>query len=209
MNRLPMPGHHLPRIPSLLLACLPLLSQAPDATFFKGDPKTILQVAAEKARSMDPKDRDTLSVVAQGYLALGERAKAEDLFQLMEHRSSSIRTYGLIAKAWLSAGMQGPVPSLVAKAKAEPPKDGSDLADFAIILMDGGMPKEAEDLMALAHAADPKNHDGCLDFARACLRAGRQEEALPWLQRALQAKPQDADLWRNAAMALADHGLDH
>lgn len=199
----------MPRFPYLFLAGLPLLSQTPDAAFFKGDPKAITLVAAEKARSLRPNDRDTLSVVAQGYLAIGERAKAEELFQSMEHHSSSVRTYGLIAKACLQAGIKDPVPSLVEKAKATGAKDGDSLTEFAVILMDGGMPKEAGDLMALAHTANPKDPDGCLDFARACLRAGRPEDALPWLQRALQAKPQDADLWRDAAMALADHGHEH
>lgn len=209
MTPLSVQGRHMPRIPCLFLMTLPLLSQAPDTAFFKGDPKAILQVATEKARSLGPKDRDTLSAAAQGYLALGERAKAEDLFLSMEHRSASIKTYGQIARAWLSAGLQDPVLPLVAKAKAEPPKDGSDLADFAIILMDGGMPKEAGDLMALAAAADPKNSDGFLGFARACLRAGKPDDALPWLQRAVQVKPRDSDAWRDAATALADHGLEH
>lgn len=202
-------GPRVPRILYLLLASLPLLAQTPDAAFFKGDPKAIIQAAAEKARSLRPNDRDTLSVVAQGYLATGERAKAESLFLSMERRSSSIKTYGLIAKAWLQAGIKDPVPALVEKAKATGSRDGDDLTEFAVILMSGGMPKEAGDIMGLAYTADPKNHDGCLDFARACLRAGRPQDALPWLQRALQAKPQDADIWRDVAMALADHGLEH
>lgn len=196
------------RIPVLLLAGLPLMGQIPDAALFKGDPKAALLYSAEKLRSLAPKDPEYLYLVGQAYLAAGERAKAEEVFQTMAQRKPKPATYAMIAKAWVKEGILEPVPALLEKAEQDP-MDADASVDLAITLMDAGRPKEAEALMAKVHDKNPKDDGDCMDFGRACLRAGHADLALPWFQRAVTVNPKNEKLWRDAALALADHGLEH
>jgi|GEM_PF-426337 len=178
---------------------LPLLSQAPEAAFFKGDPRTIMRACAEKARSLEPKDSRLLAEVGRVYLAAGDRAKAEETFGAaiaLDPKDGS--THWLIAQSWLLMGFKPEAMAACRLLLERDPKSPRTIRKAAVTFMDQGMTEEALELMAHLCKVYPKpsDQDFAGDFALACLRNRRVDLATPWFERAYLADPKD---WKNCA----------
>ncbi len=178
---------------------LPLFGQAPDAAFFKGDPRTIMVACAEKARSMESKDSQLLTEIGRVYLAAGNRAKAEEAFKAaiaLDVKDGS--TYWLIAQHWLAAGQKAEAMSACRQLLERDPKSPRTIMKAAQAFMNLGLAEEAVELMAHLCKVYPKpsDQDFAVDFAKACLRNRRFDLASAWLDRAYQADPKD---WKNCA----------
>jgi len=178
---------------------LPLLGQAPDAAFFKGDPKTIMVVCAEKARNLEPKDSQLLTGIGRVYLASGDRAKAEEAFKAaiaLDPKDGS--THWLVAQQWLATGHRPEAMAACRLLLERDPKSPRTILKAAVTFLDRGMAEEALELMAHLCKVYPKpgDQDFAVEFAKACLRNRRFDLAPTWLERGYLADPKD---WKNCA----------
>lgn len=204
---------------------LPVLSQVPEETFFKGEPRAILQACADKVRSLKSMDSRLWAEIGRAHLAVGNRAKAEEAFKAgLADDPIDAPTYRIIAESWLMFGFQT---EGLAVLKSIPPKfrvrehgrpwvetelpydNKDDLAKGAVALADAGLLKEAEEQMEVAFGLDRDEWENATLFARACLRAKRPELAAKWLSRAVKSKPKNESIWIDVALSLADPGREN
>ena len=191
------------------LLALPLLSQALDEATFRGDPKKLAGMCADRARLLRPKDAKMLAEYGRAFLAAGERAKAEDCFQLARLESpKDADVHRLIAVAWLRAGQRSEALKAIADMQTAEPKAKNAFTRAAVNLQDGGQAKEADALMERAWILDPSDWQNSVTYGRSCLRKARREAAAKWFARASEAKPQEERMWNAIALAYADHGAE-
>jgi Flp pilus assembly protein TadD len=195
-----------------LLCCLlalPLWSQALDEAAFRGDPRKLAGTCADRARLLRPKDAKMLAEYGRAFLAAGERAKAEECFQLARiDKAGDAEVHRLIAVAWLRGGVQKEALKAIADMQVADPKDRNAFTRAAVNLQDFGLAKDADGLMERAWILDPSDWQNCVAFGRSCLRKTRREAAAKWFARASAAKPQEEHMWNAVALAYADHGAE-
>ena len=194
---------------ALALLALPLAAQALDEAAFRGDPRHLAAACADRARLLKPKDGRLLAEYGRAFLMAGERAKAEDCFQLArQDKPRDADIHRLIAVAWLRAGR--PIEGLkaIADMQVADPKDKNAFTRAAVNLQDLGHAKEADALMERAWILDPSDWQNCVAYGRSCLRKARREAGAKWFARASQAKPQEERMWNAIALAFADHGAE-
>jgi Flp pilus assembly protein TadD len=150
-----------------------------------------------------------LAEYGRAFLAAGERAKAEECFQLARmDKPKDADVHRLIAVAWLRAGQRVEALKAIADMQVADPKDKNAFTRAAVNLGDFGLAKEADALMERAWILDPSDWQNSLAFGRSCLRKNRRDAAAKWFARASQAKPQEERLWNALALAYADHGAE-
>lgn len=192
-----------------LLLALPLLSQGLDETTFRGDARKLAGTCADRARLLRPKDAKMLAEYGRAFLVAGERAKAEDCFQLARIESpKDADVHRLIALAWLRGNHRPEAMKALADMQAADPKAKNAFTRAAVNLQDAGLTKEADALMERAWILDPSDWQNSITFGRACLRKARRDGAAKWFARASQAKPQEERMWNAIALAYADNGAD-
>jgi len=196
-----------------MLACwllaLPLLSQGLDEAAFRGDARHLAAACADRARLLRPKDAKLLAEYGRAFLVAGERAKAEECFQLARIESPRDGdVHRLIAVAWLRGGQRTEALKAIADMQSLDPKAKNAFTRAAVNLQDFGLAKEADSLMERAWILDPSDWQNCILFGRAALRKARRDAAGKWFARASQAKPQEERMWNAIALAYADSGAE-
>lgn len=218
---------------------LPLASQEPtigSKAFFLQNPRVVLEKCATEAQRLE-KDKDhaeTLAEIGRGYLASGDRPKANDLFDragvasrrgfllsptsILFLRNQSkipdLDTSGLtvpsggiqqlIGCSWLRTGHVPEALAVFESLVLLNPGDEDALINAAKDLMRGGLDSDAETLMEKGWSRKPLNWEACLDFAQTAALSGRSGIASKWCQKALEAAPKEATAWSRAARILAD-----
>ncbi len=194
---------------AVCLLSLPLLSQALTEATFKGDPRKLAGMCADRAQLLRPKDAKMLAEYGRAFLAAGERSKAEDCFQRARIESPrDAEVHRLIALAWLRAGQRAEAQKALADMQSADPKAKSVFTRAAVNLQDAGLPKEADALMERAWILDPSEWQNSVAYGRSCLRKTRKDAAAKWFARASEAKPQEERMWNAIALAYADHGAE-
>lgn len=201
---------------SLLLALTaPLLAQtpkAPDAAFFKQDPKTLMVLCAEEAKHlMSSSDAHLLVEYGDVCLGRGDRAKAEASFAAaLKHDRNDPQTHRLIGLAWLRKGFKA---EALAAYKAMTDVDlrgryenrKNLFTKAAVDLMSAGFTSEAAGYMESGYLLDKRDEHNFLEFARAAWFANQRELAATYFARAAKAAPDDEDVWIEISNLLADH----
>jgi tetratricopeptide (TPR) repeat protein len=150
-----------------------------------------------------------LAEYGRAFLVAGERAKAEECFQLARIESpKDADVYRLIALAWLRAGQRTEALKAIADMQTADPKAKNAFTRAAVNLQDGGLAKEADTLMERAWILDPSDWQNSIAFGRSCLRKAHKDTAAKWFARASQAKPQEERMWNAVALAFADRGAE-
>lgn len=197
------------RSPLLILFTLASLgAQVPEQSFFMGAPEAISRACAERAYSLKPKHLEVLVAQGRVELALGDERKAKDWFTRAERVDpGDAEVYRVIAQAWLAAGRRDEVLASARKALEMASRDSGDLADFAVVLSDGGLADMARALMEQVAKVSPTHVGNMVDYGAACLRAGRPQEGILWLDRAFAINPLKPGNSRDVAEAYAENTL--
>jgi len=197
------------RSPLLILFTLASLgAQVPEQSFFLGAPAAVSRACAERAFALKPKHLEVLVAQGRVELALGDERKAKDWFTRAERVDpGDAEVYRVIAQAWLAAGRREEVLASATKALEMASRDSGDLADFAVVLSDGGFADMARSLIEQAAKVSPTRVGNMVDYGAACLRAGRPQEGILWLDRAFAINPLKPGNCRDVAEAYAEHTL--
>jgi tetratricopeptide (TPR) repeat protein len=195
----------------LALATLSLAAQTPasptvfDEAFFNGDRRAILQVCADKARSMKPKDAKYLAECGRAYLAALDKPKAMAAFKEAEARESKDGlVLRLIAQAWLKHGYKTEALEGYEKIVARDPKNKEAVTLAAVDLAEVGLVNESERYMGVLVVLDKDGWERFLVFGRALLVAGQRKKAAVWFARAAALKPNEEKLFLEISRTFAE-----
>ncbi len=192
-------------VPFLLLS-LPLLSQA-DEAFFRGDPKEVMLVCAEKARILAPRKSSILIKIGRAHLVAGDRVKAEEAFKAAYSTNSETRR--MIGQAWLDCGFTAEALTEFKRLVIRTGTSGRNaMVAAATNLMDAGLTQPAEQLFEDTLLMAPLDWKGASVFARACLRQGRQDLAAKWYAEAIGKYRSEAKYWNEITVAFAEGGAE-
>ncbi|HJV21211.1 MAG TPA: hypothetical protein VJ570_00885 [Holophagaceae bacterium] len=159
------------------------------------------------AMHLAPREPETFTGIARGYLRLGDRRAAQAALDAAEAtHPMSPAPCRLAAQVWREIGDLEPVRPLAEKALRFAAKDAAAAAEFAVDLLDMGLAKEAFAIMEVAHPREPKDWEICTAFATACLRARRPKDAELWFQRGILARPKEAKPRRAMIEGYVEHG---
>jgi len=191
----------------LALTCCALGAQSPpglDPSFFKGDPKTVMIHAADKAWVRAPRDSRLLARWGQVYLAGGDRERAEDAFKrALREGAGDPATHALIALAWLQNGFKKEALAAYATVPKDSASSAEWLARLGVRFLEVDLEPQALEAMEAAHRLNPKDWQASLEFGRAAVKTQRWELAGTWFYRAVQVRPRDEEVWTQIALAYA------
>lgn len=178
---------------------LALAAQAPgpkegSAAFFQQDPKAVVRVCAERAKTLNPSDPRILAELGQICLALGDRTGAEAAFKDAATWANAKRdgdTYMLIGQAWLKHGYLPEALKAYEQIALVDPRDQDCYRDAGLDLFRAGHTEEAAKFFQKAYELGPKSESVCKEIALAYLEKRMEREADFWLERTLASDPKD------------------
>jgi len=192
---------------ALALSCCALGAQSnpfPDPSFFKGDPKTVMVQAADKARVRAPRNSHFLPRWGQVYLAAGDRNRAEDAFRrALQEGGKDPETHALVALAWLQNGFKQEALAAYAAMPKDSAASAPSLGLVARRFLEAGLETEGLQAMETAHRLLPGDWRACVEFGRSAVRLKRPELAEGWFFKAIQDHPRDEEVWTEIALAYA------
>ncbi|HJW42938.1 MAG TPA: hypothetical protein VJ463_00665 [Geothrix sp.] len=192
----------------LALLSLPLASQAADEAYFaRTDPKAIMVMAADKARTLRPLNSRLQAEYARAYLAAGARRQAdESMAAALQLDPEDSETRALLARAWIMNGFRAEGMAALEPLHAPKLKHDSGYTAAAVLLLEYATPAEADAMMEVAYLREKNDWRDCLEFGEACLDHGRMPLALKWLKRAAAGRDAPEDLFPHIlAMVEAGH----
>ena len=190
---------------SILLA--PALSaQALDESFFKGDPKQVIQVCADRLMALKPKEERDLAQIGRAYLVAGNADRAREILGRVGRTDGQALRWA--AQGWLEAGDSSQGLATMAALSTLGNSANNEMRDGAVLLMDLNFPKEGESLMSRAFQVAPRDWQNLTAFARAYLRRQHPELAAQWFVRAVESRRNSEGLWMEIAQSVADQGAE-
>ncbi|HJU84453.1 MAG TPA: tetratricopeptide repeat protein [Holophagaceae bacterium] len=191
----------------LALLSLPLASQPFDQAYFATtDPKAIMVMAADRARTLRPLDSRLQAEYGRAYLAAGARKKADESFaSALQLDPEDSETRALLARAWIMNGFRAEGMAALEPLRKPTLKHDSGYAAAAVLLLECATPEEADAMMEVAFLKEPKDWRDCFEFGEACLAHDRMPLALKWLKRAAAGRDAPDDLFPHI-LALVDAG---
>jgi len=189
-----------------LLTLASLGAQVPEQSFFMSAPAVVSRACAERALALKPKHLEVLIAQGRVELTLGDERKAKEWFTRAERLDpEDAEVHRVIAQAWLAAGRRDEVLASARKALELASRDSGDLADFAVVLSDGGFADMARALIEQAVKVNPTRVGNLVNYGAACLRAGNPQEGILWLDRAFAINPLRPGNSRDVAEAYAEN----
>jgi cytochrome c-type biogenesis protein CcmH/NrfG len=187
----------------LLLAGSVLTAQ--DEAFFAGNPRPVLEMAAQKLEALKPKDAKLMAEAARFYFLAGQTRKAEELLrfaELLDPKDSDVQR--LLGRALLAAGRKAQALAAYEKVLVRDSPSRGPVAQSAIDLAEARLPKEAARFMDAYIGLDSKDWETFVAFGRAYLKAGDRKSAASWFHRAMVLQPTDEDVYLGIGRAFSD-----
>lgn len=182
---------------------LSLHAQVADSSFFLGDPVQVMLTCADRAEDFRRNDSRLLAERGRAYLAAGQRARAQELFDAAERSDPyDPTTNRLIAEAWLRYGDPAPVALQLRKALEIAQRRLSPLHEFGPLLVRFGMAAEGRRMMTRAWNLDHE-WEAAFEYGEACLQAGLSAEAAQWFYTGVKVHPSRPAVWHTLANILA------